>query len=152
MRKSLLDFFWHGYGGSIIRSVNYPSLQNYGTSPPTFNIDIPEFKVVQSASILFTSDSIDRRTTILRAVDQESGSTIIVKEQYPLTDHPAKEGLIIKGIHSAGSFLGIVRALAYGPVLNGGKEVVVRHVYEKDGSSYAQRKMRLVLKDSAEAS
>ncbi|KIM23841.1 hypothetical protein M408DRAFT_27546 [Serendipita vermifera MAFF 305830] len=142
--RVLLAWFWRLYHPEVESSIT----PNYGMNPPTFDVDVAGFRLIHNVTILFTGDPFDRRTTIMKSVDPDTGSTIVIKEQYLYVGDVAKEGHILDKIHSTGCFPGIIRVLAHGSVLNGGQEVIVRH--ERPSKDYAERKVRIVLGDSGE--
>jgi hypothetical protein len=72
------------------------------------------------------------------SIDGPKYSNIVIKEQYIKTSRMSKEGPILKKIHAAGDFPGVVRLDHYEDVKNDGQDISV-------GSNLM--KVRLVLKD-----
>ncbi|KIM27088.1 hypothetical protein M408DRAFT_24839 [Serendipita vermifera MAFF 305830] len=141
--RILFAWLWRIYHPEVDSSMTVTL-----TMRPIFNIYIPGYGCYSDLLILRTAESLGRRTTIMT---DNSDPPVIIKEQYIEPGRRYAEGPILAKIHNEGSFPGVIRLDTYGPVLNDGKQVTVRHKGQAGLSkSIVRNKVRLVLKDTGE--
>jgi hypothetical protein len=148
-RKLLYTWMWRLYNTALDPSIAI----DMTTSPiPIFTVTTDDNKKHGSLGILQTGESIGLRSIVLARHQPEPGSSpasdeldpnIVIKEQYIVEGRRFMEGPILKKIHEAGRFPGVVR-LDHSEYVKG---ISVEHRTNKKDDKITRLKTRLVLKD-----